>query len=534
LWLATRQAAINPFHYGSAKNGLSSRYRRVEGVIHFACGDLPRTSLAHSRRVCGSRRFFVISGFVITKIVLADILAGRFSIGNFSGRRVRRLFPALITVLVVTGAIGWFVLLPAQYELLAKNLVAGVAFAANLFQLTETGYFAPTATENPLLHLWSLGIEEQFYIFWPPILLLIAGARRQWSWICLLAALSFCAGLGVLSGFKDWSFYSPIARGWELLVGCSVAVINLTSSRLPVRVPDHALSALGLLAIIGSSFILNGNSPFPGPYALLPVVGAAGILISPNSFVNRILLSSRPLVWIGLIRYPLYLWHWPLLSYLDILRNGVPNLLEIWVTVISAIALAALTYRFVELPLRHRENVIPKLSFGAAGLAAMGLLVILSGGLEFRFPPDLQEIARLRTKDSPAFRDHCFLETPGSTYEESCIEPGDKPLLVLWGDSTAAALFPALDDLARKTGKFRLARFNSPGCAPILNAGANSRCDEINKAAFGFVESSHPNIVLLHASGAAGARKPEQRPDKVSGSRSSALFKPGDVAKPLK
>ena len=442
--------------------------------------------------------FFVISGFLITKIVLADISAGRFSVAIFYGRRVRRLFPALLIVLVATVTIGWFVLLPDRYELLGKNLVAGTAFTANLFQLTQTGYFASTATESPLLHLWSLGIEEQFYIFWPPILLIIAGTRRPWLWICVLALLSFCAGLGALFGFKEWSFYSPVARAWELLVGCLLAAIDL-NSRLSQRVPKNALGALGLLAVIGSSFILNGESPFPGPYAGLPVVGAAAILASPNSFVSRILLSSRPFVWVGLISYPLYLWHWPLLSYLEILRNGVPNFLEIWAAVISAVALAALTYRFVELPLRHREGVVPKLSFGMAGLAAMGIAAILTGGLEFRFPPELQEIARLRTEDTPAFRDHCFLGARGSAHDKSCIEPGERPLLFLWGDSTAAALFPALDDLAQQTGKFRLARFNSPGCPPILNAGSNSHCDEMNKDAFGFVESSHPDVVLLHA-----------------------------------
>src|SRR5262249_51742641 len=156
--------------------------------------------------------------------------------------------------------------------------------------------------------------------------------------------------------------------------------------------------------------------------------GAAALLASPNSFVNRILLSSRPLVRVGLISYPLYLWHWPLLSYLDIVRNGDPNPLEVWAIVILAFVLSAATYRVVELPFRRRADVVPKLSFGMAGLAAIGLAAIVTGGFEFRFPPELQEIARLRTEDTPAFRDHCFLEAPGSTFDQSCIEPGDKPL----------------------------------------------------------------------------------------------------------
>jgi len=443
--------------------------------------------------------FFVISGFLITRILLTEISASRFSVAGFYGRRVRRLFPALIIVLAVTAAIGWFVLLPDQYEFLGKNIAAGVAFAANLFQLSQTGYFAPASAEYPLLHLWSLGIEEQFYIVWPPVLLLVANTRRRRLWIGLLALLSFCAGLTVLFGFKDLAFYSPLARGWELLVGCLLADINLRTSRLHLRVSENVLSCLGLSAIIGSSLALNADSLFPGPYAVPPVLGAALVLASPNSFVNRILLSSRPFVAVGLISYPLYLWHWPLLSYLEIVRNGDPTLIEVWAAVVSALVLSVITYRYAELPLRRRENLVPKLCLGMAGLAAMGLAAIFTRGFEFRFPPELQEIARLRTDDSPAFRDHCFLEAQASAYDESCIEQGSSPLLFVWGDSTAAALFPALDDLGKTTGKFRLARFNSPGCAPILDAGSNFRCDEANKAAFGFVESSHPDVVLLHA-----------------------------------
>jgi len=216
-------------------------------------------------------------------------------------------------------------------------------------------------------------------------------------WIGLLALLSFCAGLTVLFGFKDLAFYSPLARGWELLVGCLLADINLRTSRLHLRVSENALSCLGLSAIIGSSLALNPDSLFPGPYAVPPVLGAALVLGSPNSFVNRVLLSSRPFVAVGLISYPLYLWHWPLLSYLDIVRNGDPTLLEVWAAVVSALVLSVITYRYAELPLRRRESVVPKLCFGMAGLAAIGLAAIFTGGFEFRFPPELQEIARLRT-----------------------------------------------------------------------------------------------------------------------------------------
>jgi peptidoglycan/LPS O-acetylase OafA/YrhL len=441
--------------------------------------------------------FFVISGFLITRIICAEIAERRFSIASFYARRIRRIFPALIVVLAATFATGWFVLLPDQFQLLGKNITAGVAFAANLFQLTQTGYFAPAGGENPLLHLWSLGVEEQFYIFWPPILLLIAGSARTPLWICVLIAISFAASVAVFFGHKDWSFYSPIPRAWELLGGGLLAALQ-ASKRFP-RLPEDFTSAFGLIGILISATVLNGDSPFPGPYAVLPVAGAMLILVSPNSLLNRHVLSSRSFVWTGLISYPLYLWHWPLLCYLGLLRNGVPNLLEIWAAVLAAVILSALTYRFVEMPLRRQAAVVPKLSLALASIGAIGVAAIITSGFAFRFPPELQEIARVRTEDNPAFDDHCFLRSAGSGFDASCIEPGDKPLLLLWGDSTAAALYPGLKHAEERLGTFRLARFSSPGCAPILDSGSNRHCDEVNRTAFGFLTSSHPDLVLLHA-----------------------------------
>ncbi len=189
--------------------------------------------------------FFVISGFLITRIILAQMAAGTFSLAGFYARRVRRIFPALLIVLTVTYLIGWFVLLPEAFALLGKNIVAGVLFVSNLFQLTQVGYFAPDASENPLLHLWSLGIEEQFYIFWPPLLLALTTSRRQQWWIAGIAALSFGASLLIFFGFKEWSFYSPIPRAWELLAGALIAATISTRESHPGE--DLNGSMMGLL-----------------------------------------------------------------------------------------------------------------------------------------------------------------------------------------------------------------------------------------------------------------------------------------------
>jgi peptidoglycan/LPS O-acetylase OafA/YrhL len=443
--------------------------------------------------------FFVISGFLITRIILTQLKAGTFSSMEFYARRIRRIFPALIVVLAVTYLTGWFVLLPDGFSLLGKSTAAGVAFVSNLFQLTQLGYFAPDATENPLLHLWSLGIEEQFYIFWPPLLWVLSGSKRRWFWIAAIAAASFGVSLMIFFGYKEWSFYSPISRAWELLAGGMVAnryVDHPEYEQQRFAQRDNLLATIGIVAIGGAAIGLNQSSLFPGIWALLPVLGAVLIIVSPNSSVNRILLSNRPMVLIGLISYPLYLWHWPLLSYLAIARHGVPNFLEIWIAVIAAFVLAGLTFRFVEIPLRRNRNAVPGLSFGLVTIGVAGMVTAISSGFGFRFPPEIRDIALLPQQNNAGFRDKCFLEAPGAEFNSSCIDQGEKPLLFLWGDSTAAALYPGLRK-AQQTVPFRLAHFAAPACAPILNTGKS--CDAANDIVFGFIKSSHPKIVLLHA-----------------------------------
>jgi peptidoglycan/LPS O-acetylase OafA/YrhL len=441
--------------------------------------------------------FFVISGFLITRIILSEAKASTFSSLAFYARRVRRIFPALIVVLATTYLIGWFILLPDGFALLGKSTAAGVAFVSNLFQLHQTGYFAPDAAENPLLHLWSLGIEEQFYIFWPLLLVLLFGSKYRRLRIAAIAAASFGLSLMIFLGLKEWSFYSPLPRAWELLAGGLLASSQAEGApRQSSPLRDNLLSAAGLAAIIGAAAVLNRESLFPGAWALLPVLGAVLIIMAPNSTVNRVLLSSRAMVAIGLISYPLYLWHWPLLSYLGIIRNGVPNAIEIWAIVIVAFILAWLTYRFVEIPLRRQPKAVPGLSFALLAVGLAGIATAANSGFALRFPAEIRAIAMLAPQSNDGFDDKCFLETPGARLDANCIEQGDKPLLFLWGDSTAAALYPGLKR-AEETIPFRLARFAVPGCAPILAASIS--CDGNNDLVFGFVKSSRPDIVLLHA-----------------------------------
>jgi hypothetical protein len=205
------------------------------------------------------------------------------------------------------------------------------------------------------------------------------------------------------------------------------------------------------------------------------------------------------MVLIGLISYPLYLWHWPLLCYLSILRNGVPNLIEIWMVVLLAGALSWLTFRFIETPIRRRRDAAPKVSFCVDDDRRGGPCDGRRIRVRLSFPSRNPRYRGAPAAEiTPDYATKCFLEKPGSRFDETCIEQGDKPLLLLWGDSNAAALYPGLVSGAA-TARFRLARFTGPACAPILAGGFNKRCDDQNEVAFDFIKSSRPGIVLLHA-----------------------------------
>ena len=444
--------------------------------------------------------FFVISGFLITRIILSQTRTGQFRLLDFYARRVRRIFPALAVVLLVTYALGWLLLMPQDFALLGENMVAGAAFVSNLFQLRHVGYFDPDMAENPLLHLWSLGIEEQFYIFWP-LALLLAGSRLRKSWMIGIAAVSFVTSLLIFLGYSQWSFYAPIPRAWELLVGGLAAhhFANRPSLAKASYGARANLAAIAGAALIGGAALCYDRTiPFPGLYALLPTAGALLIIMSARSWINHTVLSSRLMVWIGLISYPLYLWHWPLLSYLATLQNGVSTNLEVLLTVALSIVLAWLTYRFVELPIRRAPGMVPKLVAGLGVLGIAGLVTSVASGFEFRFPPEIRAVARLAPRNNSGFSDKCFLDGTVGSFGANCVEQGNKPLLFLWGDSTAAALLPGLEKV-QGTLQFRLAHFEAAQCAPILATGTHAWCDGIAETVLGSIKASHPDILLLHA-----------------------------------
>jgi peptidoglycan/LPS O-acetylase OafA/YrhL len=456
--------------------------------------------------------FFVISGFLITRIISTELANDSFSILSFYRRRIRRIFPALIVVLAATFAFGWVVLLPRDFATLGADMAAGAGFVANLMQLKQQDYFAADAATNPLLHLWSLGIEEQFYILWPLLLIWLARSRFRAPLIVGLAAASMVANLLLVGEHQAIAFYSPLTRAWELLAGALLVHTTAHGSVLLRRVPDDLKAAAGLVLIALAIAFLDSTSKYPGWGALMPVGGAVLLLDAPRAAINRVLLSYRVMVYIGLISYPLYLWHWPLLSYLGILRNGVPTSLEKDLAVGLGFVLAAGTYHFIEKTIRSRRHAVLGLIPAMTTIATVGLVTVAAGGFNFRFPADVAEIAGLPRSGNSGFRADCFFlkGVDALPRQERCIEGGTAPLLFVWGDSTAAALYPGLK-AAEQRHEFRIAQFTGGGCPPILAGGDYPQCEAMNEDTLETIRTAKPEIVLLHARWGANTNLPALR-----------------------
>jgi len=331
--------------------------------------------------------FFIISGFLISSILLRSLKEGTFSFKEFYLRRILRIFPALIVVLSACYFIGWLVLLPKEFQQLGRHMVGGTGFVSNLFFWQEAGYFDNSAETKPLLHLWSLGVEEQFYIVWPCLLLLAWKLRRDaLNMAAFIIAVSFAVNVYTVYTDTVQAFYSPIARFWELLLGGLLAYIQLHTIHIEQRVRQginsllnkfevrslpvlnseklqNSLSILGALLIAFAVIFVDRNKLFPGWWALLPTLGAYLVISAgPLAVFNRLILSSRPMVWVGLISYPLYLWHWPLLSFATIMEVKTPSLGIRATAVALAFVLAWLTYLLIERPVRFGKRSKTKIS----------------------------------------------------------------------------------------------------------------------------------------------------------------------------
>ncbi|OCK57803.1 acyltransferase family protein [Bradyrhizobium sp. LMTR 3] len=446
--------------------------------------------------------FFVISGFLITGIVARELELGRFGLIEFYNRRIRRIFPALIVVLSATLVLGWFWMLPSAFAQLGSDSFASAAFLANIALLLQSGYFDVESARKPLLHLWSLGIEEQFYLFWP--LLLMLAARLRMSIMAVAAVLgigSFLLNVALIDSNPVATFYLPFTRAFELLTGAALAY-GWNRVGHSVKASDWR-AWIGVTLIAAAAVILDGHRAFPGWWAVLPVAGTALLLSSPAAWVNRALLASPPMVWIGLISYPLYLWHWPLLVFGGIIKFGPLTLPERELILLASALLAWGTYRFVEMPIRFGVPSRRKmfgLGAGMAMIAVAGIAVIWGRGFDFRLPPEIRALANVAT-ESFKWRFHeCLLDLSREmTFADTCVEHDRRPLVLIWGDSTAGALLPGLRK-AQEKRDFGMAQLTSSSCIPALNAdiAGTPNCRAMNDKVLSLAQQIKPDVVLLH------------------------------------
>jgi peptidoglycan/LPS O-acetylase OafA/YrhL len=323
--------------------------------------------------------FFVISGFLISTIIFKSLEKNAFSFYDFYMRRARRIFPALFLVLACSFAFGWFVLLADEYSQLGKHIAAGAGFFSNFVLANESGYFDNSGETKPLLHLWSLGIEEQFYLFWPLIGWSIYKFRINIYFVLTcVVAISFALNVIYLKNSPVFTFYSPLTRGWELCSGAALAWYCLQRSEHvinPSNLRINTQAVLGIVLIGIGIFLYDKNSHFPGWLAVLPVLGAVLLILAgDHAWINKHILSNRLMVWFGLISFPLYLWHWPLLSFAHIIEGRTPRSHIRFQLILLAIALSWLTFRLIEKPIRAqahtlRVNFSLILLMGVVGLA---------------------------------------------------------------------------------------------------------------------------------------------------------------------
>ncbi len=474
--------------------------------------------------------FFIISGFLISNILLGSLKKGAFSFKEFYIRRILRIFPALIVMLSVCYCIGWLVLLPKEFQQLGKHMVGGAGSVSNLFFWQEAGYFDNSAATKPLLHLWSLGVEEQFYLVWPCLLLL--AWKRNINALTIVACIiagSFAVNVYTVHTDAVQSFYSPVARFWELLLGGLLAYIQLHNIRLEPRVRQsinsllsmftvrrlpaanpvtlqNSLSILGVFLIILAAIIVDKKNLFPGWWALLPTLGAYLVIAAgPLSVMNHRLLSLRPLVWVGLISYPLYLWHWPLLSFATIMEGKTPSLAIRVTAVALAFVLAWLTYHFVERPIRfgkRSKSRISALSFLMILLAALGNVAYLKGNV--RSSTLTKEMVAQIEKLS--FKLHFDKWSPcpneADTWNCKILNPHKPPGIALIGDSHSVHLASGLAELDTIISQNIISR-NGNGCLPVFELEWGGKpyysCEDdvINKALEEAIQSKSIKMIML-------------------------------------
>ncbi|WP_020473816.1 acyltransferase family protein [Zavarzinella formosa] len=468
--------------------------------------------------------FFVISGYLIAGLIRKDLQAGTFSLVDFWMRRIRRILPALAVVTAATITAGWFILLPQDYVSLARSVRALLLMFSNMYFMQDTGYFQQTAEEKPLLHTWSLAVEEQFYLVVPLVLMLLVKMRRERPAVVLLSLAliaSFAVSVIGTHRFPVTTFYIMPARAWELLVGTLLAYRPMDKS--PGGSLRRELAAFaGLAAIVTPAFLYDQKTLFPG-WAALPPVAGAGLLIWAGGrsvrrpLVNRF-LSARPVVFVGLISYSLYLWHWPLIVYA---KYASIYPLSDWERLgLVGVSLVAgfLSWRLVETPFRTKKLLgsSPRLIIGtlmAVAVLFAGVITVLrTKGFDDRLTADARRFVDSGQLDRTWVHELEAADIPGKL-----VVYGDRsnPVkLLVWGDSFAMAALPAIASLSQKTG-VTVCAATRPQTAPVVNfipewqQGRNEGAIPFNNAVMNHIRTAKIPAVLLIGVWSSYLNKPE-------------------------
>jgi peptidoglycan/LPS O-acetylase OafA/YrhL len=473
--------------------------------------------------------FFVISGYLITQILATDIDRGSFSLVAFYERRVRRIVPALFFMLLVTAVFGCSLLIPINYTAFVQSAAAAALSLSNVYFYQHSGYFDIGADLSPLLHTWSLGVEEQFYIVFP---LLFAVGRRvlRLSWVWIVPALfvgsltfgiletyfnlkALALGELKLESVSTAAFYLPASRCWEFLTGSALAVGPIPAPRRDLL--RNVLALLGVGLVLTSVVGFNRDTKFPGVMALVPCLGTALVIhanAGANSFIGRV-LCARPMVWVGLISYSLYLWHWPLLAFARLIWGSELPLIAYMALFAAMFPIAWLSWRFIELPPRRdrrtftRSRLFIGAGLGALAFLGVALMVSKTSGLPGRFGPAALAIAAGAMDINPA-RAACDGKSIADIQQGSVCTIGRKgaPIsFAVLGDSFADALSPGLDAAANQAGR-RGFVFTRGGCYALVGANSGDDCADFVDAAIARLKAT-PSIrdVVLVSRWAAAA-----------------------------
>lgn len=457
--------------------------------------------------------FFVISGYLITTIILAELEKGQFSIINFYERRARRILPALFFVMFVCLLFAWFWLLPNDMKDFSRSLVAVSAFTSNVLFWLTSGYFDTATQLKPLLHTWSLAVEEQYYVFFPVFLMLTWHLGMRWI-IGLLSAF-FLTSLAL----AHWgsvaepiaTFYLLPSRGWELLVGAFLAFyLAKGKEKVPAKQFSEVGGFVGITLILYSIFVFDKQTPFPSLYALVPTLGTGLIILCArhNTFIGRV-LGNKVFVGIGLISYSAYLWHHPLFAFAKHRSLDEPSKLLLAVLAFTTVIFAYFSWKYVETPFRSKKRFSRKQVFlyGVSGsilFVAIGLAGHFTKGFPQRFDENLASIIKGFDDKNPR-QSECFYS--GSNYphpKDSCVLGNERKIVgALLGDSHADAISYALEQqLTNSNIGFRSLTYI--GCPPVIDiyridGWSNNRCYEYNQQSVEYVlqNRSIEHIVLV-------------------------------------